>query len=88
MVRRVTSKLEPLNGGPYCRLYLRSKLALDDAFPFRPDAPVRVQIVPAVGDKEVLVVVPEPLEVDADATSIQLRRSRAEVQTDLAGGSS
>lgn len=85
MARSATNELERV-GGDYCRLYLPARLARDSAFPFRPGDGVRVEIVETTCEREVLVITPDALEVDVDATALAVGRSSREVQTALDEG--
>lgn len=86
MARRVTGKIHQVNGYDSQRLYLKKDLTKDSAYPFRAGEPVRAQLVQAEGDKEVLLIVPETLEVDVDETILELQRSTQEVQVELEEG--
>lgn len=86
MVRSVTTVIRSVSGGEYQRLYLKTGLTGDSAYPYAVGDPVRAQLVGTTGDKEVLVVLPVTLEVDVDATELELCRSTQEVQVDLEGG--
>lgn len=88
MARSVTTEVRSVNGGGYQRIYLSTRLTDDSVYPFAIGDPIRAQLVTTTGDKEVLVVLPETLEVDIDATELELRRSTQEVQVDLEGGRS
>lgn len=83
MSRRATSEVEGVNGGDYQRLYVPTRLSSDSQYPYDPGDGVRLQTVTTVCDREVLVVVPDALEIKDDATDLELQRSSTEEQLDL-----
>lgn len=90
MTDTARSKVQPVTGdGNYCRIYVPSAISLDSRFPFRPNHPVRLEIVETACGRDALVVVDEQLELDPD-TEIVLAETTKDIQVSLdddAGGS-
>jgi len=80
---KTTGEIEGVSGGRYQRCYLPTALTSDSQYPFSPGQKVRYQLVETNCGYWPLVVVPETLEVDQEVTDLEMRRSAAEVQTDL-----
>ena len=87
MVRSKTGEIEGVGATEYQRLYIPNQLRTDSTYPFTAGDPVRLQLVETTCEREVLVVVPETLEVDVEETEIEIKRSTREIQTDLVEGS-
>lgn len=76
MVLEATVAVEDVTGtGDYQRLYAQKSLVSDSAWPFRPGQNVRMQLVETTCERTVLVVVPATLEVDTDASALEIQRS-------------
>lgn len=83
MSRRATGQIEGFGSGNNQRMYLPARISSDSTHPFEPGDAVRYQLVETACERDVLVVTSDALEVDLEATSLELRRSTTEVQTDL-----
>jgi len=82
MTRRATNSIESVGEGPYQRVYIPASLSDDSTYPFEPDDEVRLQLVETTCDREVLAISPERLEVDVEATAIEISEAPTE-QLDL-----
>jgi hypothetical protein len=83
MALRATGEIEGVGGGDYQRMYVPSRLSSDSQYPYEPGEGVRYQVVSTTCDREVLVVLPDTLEIDLEDTELDVRRSTTEVQTSL-----
>jgi hypothetical protein len=84
MVDEATAKIEDVNGdGTYQRFYVKKALAGDSCWPFRPGQNVRLHLVETTCDRQALVITPAVLEVDQDATDVEIERTSQEVQQTL-----
>lgn len=77
-----TNSIEGVNGGGYHRLYIPSELSADSQYPLRTGQDVRLELVETECERQALVVLPAPLEVDQEATELTVQEGET-VQASL-----
>lgn len=73
MTLSATNALEGVNGGGYHRLYIPASLSGDSQYPLRSGQDVRLELVETRCERQALVVLPTPLEVDKEATELEIQ---------------
>lgn len=82
-IREVTT-IEAVSGGPNQRTYIPSDLRVQHDYPFRAKQPIGLQVVETACGRQVVVMTPETIAVDEDATELVLERANSDRQTELA----
>lgn len=70
MALSVTTAIEGVNGGGYHRMYIPARLSDDSQYGLRAGQEVRLELVETLCERMALVVLPAPLEVDREESSI------------------